>query len=153
MADALMAALLVAATVSGAPPPSIGTVLRAPPVEIVDQFGNQIARITTFNDEERALAQSVLFRANQELSAHLFNYGQARFRGVVAQFRDRATSGVSVCGQVNAMNRLGGYVGWQDFSYVNGRLDVGPADSSVSDRCRLTGGFVDSYDYSGDMGR
>lgn len=36
-----------------------------------------------------------------------------------AMFRNTFSNGRNVCGQVNARNRLGAYVGWQEFIYVN----------------------------------
>lgn len=61
-------------------------------------------------------APAVVTKAAEEaraaLDSRLLDYPSARFRGVTAHVAGKA---VTFCGQVNAKNRSGGYVGWEAF--------------------------------------
>jgi hypothetical protein len=54
--------------------------------------------------------------AKQLVELELVDPASAQYRGVIS-YRDG-----TVCGEVNAKNQFGGYVGFKPFTYVNGAL-------------------------------
>lgn len=72
----------------------------------------------------QAPAPALLADARRAFNESLFDYPSARFREV------RANQSV-LCGNVNAKNQLGAYVGWRPFVFV--RYDAQPGTLFVDD--------------------
>lgn len=73
-------------------------------------------------------------KARSALEARLLDYPSARFRDVKAHV---AGGGVAVlfCGKVNAKNRSGGYVGWENFAAFvtdSAAVTVGASDAPMT---------------------
>lgn len=71
-------------------------------------------------------------RAEDVVSAKLFDGDSAKFRNV------RVVNTITVCGEVNAKNRLGAYIGFSGFSVTGNDADpiVSFDDSIVSIMCK-----------------
>ena len=72
----------------------------------------------------QAPTPALLTDARRAFNESLFDYPSARFRDV------RGNQAV-LCGNVNAKNQLGGYVGWRPFAFV--RFDEQPGTLYVGD--------------------
>ena len=53
-----------------------------------------------------------------------------------AQYRNVKNYISSVCGEVNAKNKFGGYVGFQQFTYQSGSADTEPTAGKWQTLCR-----------------
>src|ERR1041385_8940575 len=71
-----------------------------------------------FGPFDRLAARSLAREGAAVLSATLLDYPHARFQNVEATFQADWRSwnrDYYICGEINAPNRMGGYVGWQHF--------------------------------------
>jgi hypothetical protein len=82
-----------------------------------------------------ATVKALIVRARQRFDERLNDYPSARFKDVRVM-TDSPTGQLSLCGQVNARNQLGGYAGWQTFHFAidprfaNDSLMMIPGDDS-----------------------
>ena len=91
--------------------------------------------------------------ASQALLDSLKDPASARYRDVFL----RTTMGrdglphITVCGQVNSKNSMGGYTGWQVFAYTGGAVGLLVGRGSVVDAavvCDPSRGHWDTTDYA-----
>lgn len=76
---------------------------------------------------EKVDAIAEMQRAKEAVSAQLKDPESARFKDVV--FRS-LKNGFAVCGQVNAKNSFGGYVGFRAFYVSDGKVTLEPSERS-----------------------
>jgi len=75
-------------------------------------------------DADRSAKQIELALTN--VKQRLFDEGSAQFRNVRANF-----AGDAVCGEVNAKNKMGGYVGYRQFIVMGDIAVVKPEESGL----------------------
>lgn len=105
------------------------------------------------SSEQRAAGVVMVEEAGQALLDSLNDPASARYRDVFL----RTTMGrdglphVTVCGQVNAKNSMGGYTGWQVFAYSGGAVGLIVGRGSYIDAsmvCERSRGHWDATDYA-----
>jgi hypothetical protein len=78
-------------------------------------------------------------RAKSAMEAYLFDPFSARFRNL------RTGRGGALCGEVNAKNRMGAYVGFKDFVIGKDRSTVYMSNYSDGVRSEMHSSFADAY--------
>lgn len=72
-------------------------------------------------------AQQIIDSVTSELS----DPTSAEFDNITMGYDPSNPSNSVLCGKVNAKNKFGGYVGFQNFSYINGDLKIETPDPSA----------------------
>jgi hypothetical protein len=78
-------------------------------------------------------------RAKTAMEGYLFDPFSAKFRNL------RAGRGGALCGEVNAKNRMGAYVGFKDFVVGKDRSTVYMSNYSDGVRSEMNSSFADAY--------
>lgn len=84
-------------------------------------------------------ARDLEAKAKRAMQAYLFDPFSARFRNL------RAGGGGAVCGQYNAKNRLGAYVGFRDFVVSRDGRQLWTSSYNDGVRSEMYGGFAEAY--------
>lgn len=116
--------------VARAPPPSAPTELTALEIE-------SRQAVDTKRNERRLREMEA--RARRALEAELFDPFSARFRNV------RAGRNGAICGQYNAKNRLGAYVGFRDFVVGRDGRTIYASQSNNGVRSEFYSSFAEAY--------
>lgn len=69
---------------------------------------------------------AALAKVRRALDDQLFDYPSARFREVY--FTPTPSGDVLVCGEVNAKNRMGAFIGWKGFYWLGGSVTLADDD-------------------------
>lgn len=80
-------------------------------------------------------ADPIVKKAQEEVAAELSDPASAQFRQVRVIKQVGGTE--AVCGEINAKNAYGGYVGFKDFAYHDGEIFLGDVADKIQARTRL----------------
>lgn len=112
----------------------VGVVGPASIVAADQSAGQAAARAAGHAAAKKAELVAIRDEALSSVKAQLLDQFSSQFQGLYympgAKLNDKPVT--VVCGQVNAKNRFGGYVGWKDFIYIDGESHLDGPEGEVS---------------------